>query len=57
VTGPEQVDPIADFNEVLSEVIETIFDVKQACRKALSAAALHDELVYIFVERQQLGTT
>jgi hypothetical protein len=48
MTGPEQVDPIADFDEVLSEVIETIFDVKQACRKAVSAPALHDELVHVF---------
>jgi hypothetical protein len=44
MTAPVPQDPIAAFNQVLSDVIDVIGDVSQADRKVPATHALHAEL-------------
>jgi DNA-binding ferritin-like protein len=48
VTSPSAKDPIAALNEVLSEVIDLIQEVKQAHRRVSGTHALHGELDKLF---------
>jgi hypothetical protein len=48
VTSPEQGDPLTAFNEMLSEVIDTIFEAKQALRRVSSSSELHDVFSHLF---------
>jgi DNA-binding ferritin-like protein len=44
VTPPQRHDPVAALNQVLSEVIDAILDVRQALRRVPETRALHAEL-------------
>jgi DNA-binding ferritin-like protein len=48
VSTPKHDDPVAALNQVLSEVIDGILDVKQAHRRVPEAHALHAELDQLF---------
>jgi DNA-binding ferritin-like protein len=44
VSPPQRHDPVAALNQVLSEVIDALLDVRQADRRVPEAQALHAEL-------------
>jgi len=44
VSPPRRDDPAAALNQVLSEVIDAILDVRQALRRVPETQALHNEL-------------
>jgi DNA-binding ferritin-like protein len=48
VSTPRHDDPAAAINQVLSEVIDAILDVKQAHRRVPETQALHAELDQLF---------
>ncbi len=50
VSPPPRDDRAAALNEVLSEVIDTILDVRQADRRVPEAQALHAELDRLFTD-------
>jgi DNA-binding ferritin-like protein len=50
VNPPRRDDPIAAFNQVLSEVIDTVLDVKQAHRRVPETHALHAVLDQLFAD-------
>ena len=47
---PRRDDPIAALNQVLSEVIDTVLDVKQAHRRVPETQALHAVLDQLFAD-------
>jgi DNA-binding ferritin-like protein len=50
VSPPPRDDPAAAFNQVLSEVIDAILDVRQAHRRVPESQALHAELDQLFAD-------
>jgi DNA-binding ferritin-like protein len=50
VNPPRRDDPIAALNQVLSEVIDTVLDVKQAHRRVPETHALHAVLDQLFAD-------
>jgi DNA-binding ferritin-like protein len=50
VSPPRRDDPAAALNEVLSEVIDAILDVRQALRRVPETQALHAELDQLLVD-------
>ena len=50
VSPPPREDPAAALNQVLSEVIDAILDVKQAHRRVPETQALHAELDQLFAD-------
>jgi DNA-binding ferritin-like protein len=48
MTSPRHDDPAAALNQVLSEVIDDVLDVKQAHRRVPETHALHAELDRLF---------
>jgi DNA-binding ferritin-like protein len=50
VSPPPREDPTAALNQVLSEVIDAILDVRQALRRVPGTQALHAELDQLFTD-------
>ena len=50
VSPPPREDPAAALNQVLSEVIDAILDVRQAHRRVPETQALHAELDQLFAD-------
>jgi DNA-binding ferritin-like protein len=50
VSPPPRDDPAAALNQVLSEVIDAILDVRQALRRVPETQALHAELDHLFTD-------
>jgi DNA-binding ferritin-like protein len=50
VSPPRREDPVAALNQVLSEVIDAILDVRQANRRVPGTQALHTELDQLFAD-------
>lgn len=50
VSPPPRDDPAAALNQVLSEVIDAILDVRQAHRRVPESQALHAELDQLFAD-------
>lgn len=50
MSTPRRDDPAAAINQVLSEVIDAILDVKQAHRRVPETQALHAELDQLFAD-------
>jgi hypothetical protein len=50
VSPPPREDPAAALNQVLSEVIDAILDVRQADRRVPESQALHAELDQLFAD-------
>jgi DNA-binding ferritin-like protein len=50
VSPPRRDDPAAALNQVLSEVIDAILDVRQAHRRVPESQALHAELDQLFAD-------
>jgi DNA-binding ferritin-like protein len=50
VSPPSREDPAAALNQVLSEVIDAILDVRQAHRRVPESQALHAELDHLFAD-------
>jgi thioesterase domain-containing protein len=55
VRPPPREDPAAALNQVLSEVIDTILDVRQAFRRVPESQALHAELDLLFADLRTWG--
>ena len=55
VRPPPHEDPAAALNQVLSEVIDTILDVRQAFRRVPESQALHAELDLLFADLRTWG--
>ena len=55
VSLPRRDDPIAALNQVLSEVIDAILDVRQAHRRVPETHSLHAVLDQLFADRGDEG--